>query len=117
MTTAVKCGVAVFALLCAASPGYASSCAASIARLQVKVDAAIEKRAGADGWRRESLAATRNHQPTPYSLAATEGYPGQDLEVALDSLDRARAADAVGNTPVCRNELAAARTILRSQPH
>jgi hypothetical protein len=117
MTTTVKCSFAILALLCAASPAYAGPCAPSIARVQAKVDAAIEKRAGADGWKRESLDATRNYQPTPHSLAATEGYRGQDLEVALDSLDRARAADNVGNVPVCQAELAAAKAILRPQQH
>jgi hypothetical protein len=117
MTTTLKCSVACFALLCAASPTYASSCAASVERVQAKLDAAIEKRAGSDGWKRESLSATRNHQPTPRSIAATEGYHGQDLEVALASLARARAADGVGNIAVCREELAAARSILRSQRH
>jgi hypothetical protein len=81
------------------------------------VDAAIEKRAGSDRWKPESLAATRNYQPTPRSLAATEGYHGQDLEVALDSLDRARAADRVGNIAVCKQALASARTIVRAQRH
>jgi hypothetical protein len=55
--------------------------------------------------------------PTPHSLAATEGYRGQDLEVALDSLDRARDADNVGNVAVCQAELAAAKAILRPQRH
>ncbi len=117
MTTTVKCSFAILALLCVASPAYAGPCAPSIARVQAKVDAAIEKRAGADGWKRESLDATRNYQPTPHSLAATEGYRGQDLEVALDSLDRARAADNVGNVAVCQAELASAKAILRPQRH
>jgi hypothetical protein len=115
MTMTVKCSVAILALLCAMSSSYAGPCANSIARVQAQVDGVIEKRAGADGWKPESLAATRNYQPTPRSLAATEGYNGQDLEIALDSLDRARAADIVGNTAVCRRELAYARTILRAQ--
>ena len=115
MTTTLKCSFAIFALLCAASPGYAGPCAPSIARVQAKIDAAIEKRAGADGWKHESVDATRNYQPTPWSLAATEGQRGQSLEVALDSLDRARAADNVGNVAVCRQELAAAKAVVRSR--
>ena len=77
MTTTLKCSFAIFALLCAASPAYAGPCAPSIARVQAKIDAAIEKRAGADGWKHESVDATRNYQPTPWSLAATEGQRGQ----------------------------------------
>jgi hypothetical protein len=97
------------------SSTYAGPCASSIARVQAQLDGVIEKRAGANGWKPESLAATRNYQPTPRSLAATERHHGQDLEVALDSLDRARAADDVGNTAVCRRELAYAKTILGAQ--
>jgi hypothetical protein len=117
MTTTMKCSLAILALLCATSPTYAGPCAPSIVRVQAMVDAAIEKRAGSDRWKPESLAATRNYQPTPRSLAATEGYHGQDLEVALDSLDRARAADRVGNIAVCKQALASARTIVRAQRH
>jgi hypothetical protein len=114
MITTLKYNVAILALLCATSPTHAGPCAASIARVQAQADAIIEKRAGADRWRPESLAATRNYQPTPRSLAATEGYRGQDLEVALDSLDRARAADKVGDTVVCQQALASAKAILRA---
>ena len=115
MTMTMKCCAAVLALLCATSSAHAGSCAKSIVRLQAQVDAAIEKRAGSEGWKRESLSATRNYQPTPRSIAASEGYHGQDLDIALDSLNRARAADNVGNTPVCRREVAAARAILQQQ--
>jgi hypothetical protein len=113
MTRPVKFSAAIFSLLCAASPAYASSCAPSIARLQGQVDAAIDKRAGADGWRPQSVDATLGRQPTPFSLAGTEGKGGTDLQVALDSLNRARAADSVGDVAVCRRELASARGILR----
>jgi hypothetical protein len=115
MTPIAKCYAVIFTFMCAASPAYAASCAQSIVRVQAQVDAAIEKRAGSDGWKHESLSATRGHQPTPRSLAATEGYHGQDFEVALDSLNRARAADQAGNVPVCRRELAAAKAVLQQQ--
>ena len=72
MTTTVKCSVAISALLCATSPTHAGPCATSIARVQAQVDAAIERRAGTDRWKAESLAATRNYQPTPRSLAGSE---------------------------------------------
>ncbi|AUC99121.1 hypothetical protein CWS35_36410 [Bradyrhizobium sp. SK17] len=117
MTTVSKCSVAVFVLLGAISPTHASPCATSIARVQAKVDAAIEKRAATDGWRPESLGATRGYQPTPRSLAATEGHPGLELDIALDSLNRARAADSVGDIDVCRTQLSYARAALRSQRH
>jgi hypothetical protein len=117
MTTTVKYCAAIATLLCAVSPAYAGPCARSIDGLQAKVDAAIEKRAGSDGWKPESLNATRNYQPTPRSLAATEGHYGQNLDAALDSLNRARAADSAGNVAVCQQELATVRAILRQQSH
>jgi hypothetical protein len=109
----MKCSVALFALLCFASPTYAGSCAPSIARVQGQVDATIAKRAGADRWKHESVDATLGRQPTPFSLAATEGKRGSDLQVALDSLDRARDADRAGDVAGCRRELASARAVLR----
>ena len=117
MTATVKSSVAILALLCVASPSYATPCASSIVRVQAKVDAAIEKRAGADNWKSESLDATLNHQRIPFLLAATEGPPGRSLQVALESLDRARAADSVGYIAVCRQQVAAARAVLRRQRH
>jgi hypothetical protein len=114
MTTTVTWVFAIFTWLCVVSPIWAASCAPSIAALQAKVDAAIERRAGKDGWKPQSLDATRNYQPTPFSLAATEGPRGRDLEVALDSLDRARAADRIGYIAACRQALASVRSILRA---
>jgi hypothetical protein len=112
MTNSVKYGYAALALLFATSPSYADSCEPLIAGVQAKVDAAIERHAGDDRWRHEGLDATLSRQPSPFSLAATEGERGADLEVALESLDRARAADRVGDVAVCRRELASARAIL-----
>jgi hypothetical protein len=113
MTNSIKFGFAVLALLFVTPPSYADSCKSLIAGVQAKVDAAIERHAGDDRWEHESLNATLSHQPTPSSLAATEGERGANLEVALESLDRARAADRVGDVAVCRRELASARAILR----
>ena len=113
MTSLMRYNIAVITLLCIASPTYAGSCAPSIAGVQAKVDAAIERRAGADKWKHESRDATLNRQPTPFSLAATEGERGSYLQVALESLDRARAADRVGDVAACRREIASARAILR----
>jgi hypothetical protein len=113
MTNSVKYGFAALVLLFVTSPSYADSCEPLIAGVQAKVDAAIERHAGDDRWRHEGLDATLGRQPTPFSLAATEGERGADLEVALESLDRARAADRVGDVAVCRRELASARAILR----
>src|ERR1700761_5932199 len=100
MAATAKCSLAILVLLSAVSPAHATSCAPAIGRVQATADAAIEHRAGSLGWKRESLNATRNYQPTPRSLAATEGVQGHDLEDALDAINRARAADSMGNAAV-----------------
>jgi hypothetical protein len=115
MKKSVKCYAALAVLLLAASPAHAGPCEASIATLQARVDAAIENSAGSVGWRPESLAATRGYQPTPRSLAQAEGRNGTDLQIALDSLDRARAADRSGDIATCRRQLAHVKSILRQQ--
>jgi hypothetical protein len=115
--TLTKTFIAIFTLLGVESQSYAGPCASLIAGVQAKVDAAIEKHAGSDGWKRESVGATLGHQPTPHSLAATEGYRGQDFEVALDSLDRARAADRVGRFAACRHDLAVAKAVVGNHSH
>lgn len=115
MNIKVKFGVAIFALSCVVSPVSASTCARAIVSAQSRVDGAIEKRAGADRARRESLDAKLGRQPSPFSLAATEGEPGTNLQGALDALDRARDADLEGDMAACQHELASVRAILRRQ--
>jgi len=110
MTTTTRYYAVIAILLLAVSPSHAGSCAQAIATVQSDVDAAIENRAGSHGWRPEGLDALRGYQPTPGSLAATEGTVGEQFQVALDSLDRARAADRSGYTEVCRREVENARS-------
>jgi hypothetical protein len=113
MTSTAKRCIAIVILLCAASPAHAGPCTDAIARTQVELDAAIENNAGSHGWNPESLGALRSHQPTPRSLAEAEDGTGPDFTEALDSLDRARAADRRGDTAACGRELAHARAVLR----
>ncbi|RTE93667.1 hypothetical protein [Bradyrhizobium sp. LVM 105] len=113
MTSIAKCSAALFALLCATMPAHAGACADDIAQTQAQLDLAIEKNAGSHGWQPESLGALRSHQPTPRSLAETEGGNGIDFTDALDSLDRARTADRTGDIAACSREVAHARAILR----
>jgi hypothetical protein len=103
---------AIAALLMVASPTHAGPCARTIASVQAQVDATIEKRADSGGWKPESLDALRGYQPTPRSLAAAEGSDEQRFKYALDSLDRARAADRDGDSAACHRELANARAAL-----
>jgi hypothetical protein len=113
MTKIVKCYAVIVALLFATSPALAGPCTRSIANVQAQVDAAIENRSGSGGWKPESLSALRSYQPTPRSLATAEGSNGANFMDALDSLDRARAADGAGNVAACDHELAKARAVLR----
>ena len=111
MTKTVKCATAVVALAAVRhrrrmqAPAHSRSPA-----FRREVDAAIEKHAGSDGWRPESLDALRSHQPTPRSLAAAEGGIGADfIEMHLIHSSRARAADSAGDAATCNQELANAR--------
>jgi hypothetical protein len=113
MTKTIACTAAIAALLLIGSPANAGPCTHIIAAVQAQVDAAIENRAGTDGWKRESLNATRSYQPTPRSLAATEGSDGKLFEYVLDTLDRARAADRAADSVTCHRELTNARAALR----
>ncbi|MBR0816732.1 hypothetical protein [Bradyrhizobium liaoningense] len=113
MTSTANLQIALLILLCAASPARAGTCADDIAKTQIQLDQAIEKDAGAHGWQRESLSALRSHQPTPRSIAEAEGGRGAVFTDALDSLDRARTADQIGDTGTCSRELAHVRDILK----
>jgi hypothetical protein len=99
-------------LLLVASPTFGGPCKSSIDELQAKVDAAIEKQAAADPSKRESLRALRNYQPTPQSIAASEGAAGKRFQAVLMLLKRARAADRAGNLDRCNAELDKARSTL-----
>jgi hypothetical protein len=113
MTKTMQRCAAIIVLLLATAPAYAGPCTETIASVQAEVDAAIEARAGADGWKKESLSATRNYQPTPRSLAATEGADGARFGRALDALERARSADRAADSAGCHQELSSARDALR----
>lgn len=100
-------------LLVLALSAHAETCTHAIQRVQARLDAAIERRAGSGDWNPESLNALRGHQPTPHSIASTEGNRGRQFEVALAALDRARAANHSGYFATCRREVASARMALR----
>ena len=112
MTGTFKCYAAAAALLLTTSAAHAGPCTQTIASVQAQVDAAIENRAGSDGWKPQSLGALRGYQPTPRSLAASEGSSGRVFEYVLDALDRARVADRAADSATCRQELTNARAAL-----
>jgi hypothetical protein len=93
------------AIVLVASPVFAGPCKSSIDELQGRVDAAIEHQASAGSWKPESLSALRNYQPTPQSIAASEGAVGKRYQGVLVLLRRARTADRAGNQARCNAEL------------
>jgi hypothetical protein len=105
-------GLAAIILLIAASPTLAGPCKGAIDEMQARVDAKIDNKAGAGPWKPESLDAKRSHQPTPGSIAATEGAAGRRYRHVLTLLKHARAADRAGNLDRCNAELGKARTAL-----
>jgi hypothetical protein len=111
----MKCSAVFAALLFAASPAYAGSCERSIASVRVRLDAAIERNAGSNGWKPESLDALRGYQPTPRSLAQAEGPNGGELQLALKALARARAAERSGDVATCHRQISEVKLILRQQ--
>ena len=94
-------GLTGIIFLFAASAACAGPCKGSIDELQARVDAAIEHQAATEQWKPESLGALRNHQPTPQSIAASEGSAGKKFRGVLVLLKRARAADRTGNPDRC----------------
>jgi hypothetical protein len=113
MTKGARFGAALVILLLTMAPGHASSCQDSIDRVQAQADAIITNRAAQGPWRPESLAATRNYQPTPRSIAAAEGAGnGSHIGRALNALDRARAAERSGNIARCNAALNKAKRAL-----
>jgi hypothetical protein len=99
-------------LLFAASNALAGPCKSSIDELQARVDAAINNQAGTGPWKPESLSATRSRQPTPQSIAASEGAVGKKFQHVLALLKLARIADRAGNPARCNAELDKARSTL-----
>ena len=107
-------GIRSLRLLAAAAmlnayPAVAGPCETAISELQVRVDAAIERQAAAGPSKPESLRALRNDQPTPDSIAASEGAAGKRFQAVLALLRRARSADRAGNPDRCNAILDKAR--------
>lgn len=101
-------------LLLVASPAFAGPCQNAIDELQARVDAAIEKQAAANPPKPESLRALRNYQPTPESIAASEGAAGKRFQRVLMLLKRARSADRAGNLDRCNAALDKAQSALNA---
>lgn len=112
MTQTWKCYAVAAALLVTIPAAHASPCSQAITSVQSQVSSAVETDAISSGWKPESLYALRGYQPTPGTLAASEGYSGRRLEEALNSLERARAADHAMDLVGCNQEVDRARAEL-----
>ena len=114
MQNIIPLGAAGALLLLTAIPAVAGTCKTAIDEVQAQADAAIESRAGSGPWRSESVGATLGYQPTPRSLADTEGAAGQRYRLALTALSKARTADDSGDLVRCNAELDKARRAFQS---
>jgi hypothetical protein len=106
------------AWLTAAVPsGYAGPCTTNIGNMWERINAALEAKAAAGSWARESGFAGMGHQPTPRSLAAAEAKLGElsprAVAAVQAAMTQANAADAAGDVKACEKALKSVRRILR----
>lgn len=90
-----------------AGPAPAESCAAEIERTEAALNA-LTSRPGATAAH-QSKAAQLHHQPTPHSLEQGRRRAQADEQHDRAALERARAADAVGDHAACLKALSEAR--------
>jgi hypothetical protein len=108
--------LAVTLVLNLCNSAAAGPCTAEIVKIQAKVDAALDRKAGAGKTGSESVAATAHHQPTPETIAAAERALGEGASIrrALDALATGRVADARGDAEGCRAAIANAHKALKN---
>ena len=87
MTQTLKCYAAAAAFLVTIPAAHAGSCSQTMASVQSQVNSAVSTDAVSGGWNPESPYALQGHQPTPGTLAASEGRSGRRFEDALDKLE------------------------------
>ncbi|MCJ8143457.1 hypothetical protein MKI84_11075 [Ancylobacter sp. A5.8] len=88
-----------------------STCAQTVVDTQAAVDRIIADRAASGPSAPEGDTALLSEDPSPDGMAKVEGELGDGTapEKALAALERARKADAAGDTEACQQEVAAAR--------
>lgn len=88
-----------------------SVCSQMVIDTQSAVDRIIADAANSGPTAPQSDAVQDGAEPTPDSMAKVEGEIGDGAapEKALAALERARKADAAGDTEACQKEVAAAR--------
>jgi hypothetical protein len=94
------------ALLCGAEAAHSGPCTAQIAQLEQQISVAPSPDIGPTGP--QTLGAQLHHQPTPGDVAHAERAANKDAD---DALDRARKADAAGDTAGCRAAISEAKRL------
>lgn len=106
--------LAVALLLGLAPAAHASSCTDAVTKAQGELDSYIDALAAKGPSAPESTGALLSHDPSPGAIARTEAElgDGDQAELAQQALDRARAAEAKGDTATCEAEVAKARAVI-----
>ena len=98
------------------SATLAGPCSADIDAMMVKFDAALNAKATGLSAKQQSTVGGRHVQPTPNSMAAAEAKAGgispETIEQIRVSMQRARAANAVGDNVACKEALAEAQRMI-----
>lgn len=116
MTPCRSMALSALALAASVSASYAGPCAAQIDQMQARIDAKEAAIAAAGPFLRQGAFAGRSDQPTSRSIAAAEVKAGelspQTFRVVSLGMERARAADAAGDSRTCRKALGVVRHAL-----
>lgn len=107
-------GAMTFAgLVLLTAPSQAGPCAKDIVRMQIRIDAWLQKDAAGQPSKRQSLEAQMHRQPTPRSMAEALDVPSAKIAKARDAMDRARKADSAGDMKACEEALAEIPPLLK----
>jgi hypothetical protein len=87
-------------------PSQAGPCAKDIERMEIRVDAWLNKVAAGQPSKSQSLGAQMHRQPTPRSMVQALHVPSAKIAKARDAMDRARKADSAGHMKACEEALA-----------
>jgi hypothetical protein len=103
--------VSAAAFTASISASLAGPCTAEIETMMVRFNADLQANAAAGSTANEQAVVGGRHvQPTPRSMAAAEEKLGQMspeiLELVEQAMERARAADDVGDSVACKEALA-----------
>ena len=92
------------------SASLAGPCSAEIDAMMARINAVVHHAAAGSTAKEQAVAAGRHVHPTPRSMAATEEKLGQispeTIKLVEQAMDRARAADSVGDNVACKEALA-----------